>query len=430
MDPAVVGYLRDKRALIVEPSNSFSTLISGRLSEMGVDKDNITIVGSYAEAEVLVREGVQIVIAEYHVKKNFGLNLAPIQKSVRPNFVDRIFIIVTSNADESAVAEAAEEDVDGYILKPFSPGKFEESLSRIVKTKLTPSEYWQYLQTGQELMKFGEFRDAMEAFINAEQYSDKPSLACYYQGQAHSSVKEDNLAIKDYQRGLSITPMHYKCLQGEFEVLFRQNKREEAYRVARKIKAKFPITPQRLSNFFLLAVYTFNFDDLDNYFETFSNYENRPLDLCRLVSAGMMAAGKYVLKEGRQKKAFECFRKANIANAKDIGVLEKVIDIYVKQGDSERASYFLKRIPNDMIGGSTHSRLEFLVFADSRPIDEVSKLGKQVIAIGGADFRVYDKLIKIEIKRGKKLTAEDFVIKAVEDFPDKRNYFYDLLESE
>ena len=127
--------------------------------------------------------------------------------------------MITKASSDSAVAEAAEEQLDAYIVKPFSAFDLEKRLMEVIKRKMQPSTYIQKIREGKDLVKNKQFVEARPVFSDAKKLSSKPTLACFYLGDCFLELKDFTNARKEFSEGRSHNELHYKCLTGEFDCL-------------------------------------------------------------------------------------------------------------------------------------------------------------------------------------------------------------------
>ena len=118
-----------RKVLVADSSRSTRVSITKTLTDIGAKSNSIVPVSAFEEARRKIEEDPpHLLVTDYYLDKRCGLELVDYQRKAIGDDSQRMFILCTSNADESTVAEAAEEDVDAYILKPFSPKTLQENL--------------------------------------------------------------------------------------------------------------------------------------------------------------------------------------------------------------------------------------------------------------------------------------------------------------
>lgn len=235
--------------LIADPNQSIRSSLSKTISDLGAKSAHIQLASNFNEAVEQIRtHAPEIVITDYHLGGRYGLELIQIHRETRPALEDRLFMLVTGNAAESVVAEAAEEDVDSYVLKPFTSAAIRYYLVRAGLSKLAPSGYRAELLRGRQAYFAQRFEDALQIFTAAMELDEAPALACYYMGQSYDKLGEHpDHSEQSYKNGLIFNEIHYKCSVALFDLYATTGRAPEAYGIMRRIAKLFPISPQRLA---------------------------------------------------------------------------------------------------------------------------------------------------------------------------------------
>lgn len=421
-------YLSEQTALIVEPSNAFAQVIQASLVQFGVRADKIFSANTYSDAVSIINEmKPKILITEYLIGKHLGLALIEKQDEHYDPLL-RISIIVTKESSDNAVAEAAEEQLDAYIVKPFSGADFQHRFLETVKRKIQPSDYMMKIREGKELLAGNKMATAIETFKEAKNISPKPTLANYYLGICYLQSKDIEKARKEFSEGRSHNPLHYKCLTGEFDCLILENKYKQAYELSLLIRENFPVTSARLGKFFVATVYTEQFKDLQELYELYTRLDNRPAELINLVSISLLTAARYFLRNSKTSEALEFFEMGSIATGRDISFLEKIIDELLKVNDITSAEKYLKLTKSEDLGSAKHSQLTFKITKHQSSPEALIDLGRKMVFDGKASPEVIKILVETLLKNGKKTLAESIIIKGCESFPESRKELYELFD--
>ena len=186
---------------------------------------------------------------------------------------DSLFVLVTGNTSQTAVARAAEEDVDAYIIKPFTAGVFRASLIRAAVLKTDPPEYLKIIERGKTQLQDGHLDDALKTFDHCKTLDSSPTLACFYAGQSHELKQAADTAKGNYLKGLEYNKIHYKCLVGLYENLMTRKLHVDAYSVIKKLSQYFPANPQRMTAVLRLAIVTSSYEDVERYYRIFTTID-------------------------------------------------------------------------------------------------------------------------------------------------------------
>jgi DNA-binding response OmpR family regulator len=427
--PEVEAFLKEENVLVVEPSVSFAQTLIQLLKEARVPEKNIFHVRGYEEAATVIEtKKPKILITEYAVGATNGISLVPLQMKNYDESV-KIATLITHDSTSTTIAEAAEEHVDAYILKPFSIGDFGKRLNKVIQSKLTPSPFQEKIKSGKALLKDKEFAMAALEFKEAIKIKERSPLGYYYVGQALHLQKSIPEASTEYRKGLQINPLHYKCLLGEFDSHFEQGDYINAYGVAQKIASRFPISPKRMGNIFISLVFSHHLEDITSYFQMYRELEFRPIELTKIFGAALLTAGKYNLKRNQIAKGNECFAMGVTVMGPDISYLETIIRELLKTKSPEMAKIYLSLFPAAEVGKKVHSQMSFLIDLQSiGDRDILIEKGKKLVAQGFADRESYRQLVQYLVDLNKTVLAEDITGKAVRDFPELREELYAMIE--
>lgn len=428
LNKALDEFLKDQFCLIVEPSPTFSASITACLHGFGLRGDRVRLAKTFEDAKKFIDEKKpKILITEYEVGQRFGLALIEAQE-VHYGEMERISIIVTKNSSDSAVSEAAEEQVDAFILKPFSSDTFRDRVQDAFQRKIKPSDYVRSIREGKRDFDAKEFQAAEQDFSAAKGLHQKPALACYYLGQTLQAEGNVAGAIQEFRQGLSHNPLHYKCLIGQFEILMAERNYEAAYTMVHTIKANYPLTSHRLGQIFIAAVYTRNFDDLQGYFELFTRLDLRTPWLNQLTSLALFTAGKFQIVANNLVRAMQFFDMALTAAARDIKFIEMVVDELVKVRAGDRAEQIVAKILPGDVGTPAHARISLKADMLTLPREQVIEKARKVVAEGHGSPDMYPELIRLMVAAGKDALAETLITKALEENPELRAALYQVLD--
>lgn len=425
---AINSFLSDCRILIVDPSKSCRSSITKTLLEMGAKLSNVYTARSYQEAEQLIEvQSIQFIITDYLISRHCSLYLLKKFTEINPNPEKRLFILVTGNSQESTVAEAAEEDVDAFICKPFTGGTLKNYLAESIHRKIEPLRYQKLVNEGKRHLAEENFPGAQESFREAKEEDEKPSLACYYLGKTEELLEDFETAKREFEEGLSHKSIHYKCLVGKFELLTKMGLEIEAFHTVQTLAQHFPISPQRLGKVFELAVYTYHFEEMDNYYELFLSLPHRSETLKKTVAASLVVAGKYLLRQGEQTRAVRTFRCAANANPTAANVLREIIFTLVEYEIFEDAGQFLSKFPEDCRQSEDYKILKFLVDSGGDATLSIVNDGRKLIS----DGIVHPEVLRVMIRRyrefDKPQAAEDLAYKAIRYFPELKEEFLKII---
>ena len=229
-------YISERNIVIADPNASSRAGLARALVNMGAKTIHVSLAPSFTVAVDCINEKKpHVVLCDYDLGGGRGLDLLQAQRVQRPESRECLFVLITGNTSQSAVARAAEEDVDSYILKPYTLEVLRNCIMSAALTKIKPSDYIQTIEAGKGLLQEGKFDEAIKTFEKAMQMDSQPALACFYLGQTELMKKLMDEAEGRYEKGLGYNKIHYKCLTGLYDLLYDQKKYADAYDVIKKI---------------------------------------------------------------------------------------------------------------------------------------------------------------------------------------------------
>ncbi len=427
-------HLKKKSILIVNEGATTRAMLSKTFNELGARGDLIHLASSWEEAQEVIPLVVpRIIVSDFNLGARSGLSLIEFQREMLKGAgaeKEGLFIIITGNTSQTAIAQAAEEEVDAYILKPFNLNGLRAALVSAVLAKVNPSEYVKLIEKGKEALFKGDFELAARFFDEAIVLNPKPALAFFYKGQTKLLQNAFSAAEQDFRQGLEYCKIHYKCLVGLFDLLMKQNREAEAYLVVRKIATYFPSNPKRLYQIIRLTVSLKEFEDLDDYYQAFCNLPVREKDLTIQMCSALIVAGRYFLRGVDPKMGIGFLQNAAISCAGTPHLLREIIFSCVEAEELELARKTLGRFsPQDQSAG-TYAACDLL-------IQSKTAKGLAVIKAGLAYFskKIYDPVcfeivIRLLLLNDSEVRARNLLLEAQQIFPAHRFDFEVELQAE
>lgn len=216
-------YLSTNKILIADGSKMSRDAVFRIICELGAHALNVNRVETYEEAFNDIKDRKpSIVLSEFDLGKRTGLELMQSLREQVPDSKKSLFVLITGNASQSTVAQAAEEDVDTFVLKPFSATSLRAILVKAIILKISPPGYLKEIEKGKTLLFETKLDEAKAAFDAAVALDPKPALAHFYLGQVELMREALDKASGSYKKGLDCNKIHYKCLVGLYELLMKQ----------------------------------------------------------------------------------------------------------------------------------------------------------------------------------------------------------------
>jgi CheY-like chemotaxis protein len=419
-------YVGTRNVLIADPAPTSRAGIAKMLVAMGAKTHQLFLTSTFEAAlEEVARVKPSVIISDFTLGTKCGLDLiAPFQKN-HESLRELLFVIVTGTTSQSAVAQAAEEDVDAFLLKPYTAESFRMNLLKAVHTKVKPSGYMLEIEKGKDLMFKGNLAQAKTVFHDAKKLDSKPTLACFYEGQSEVLEKLLDEGATHFSEGLNFNKIHYKCMTGLFEVFLAKKSFGDAYEIVNRISRYFPANPGRLNQVLRLAIVTKNYDDVERYYQVFTSIDQRTDELIKHMCAALVVCGKYYLKNNLPTRALEVFNKAAITAAGRPKILREIVLPLIDVDRLKEAREALKRFPPELQATADYLTLDFLIRNKTEPREVMVEYGRKLISTGTEDSLLFQAMIKRLLEVGHQEQAMELVIKGKKLWPEQAK----LLES-
>jgi CheY-like chemotaxis protein len=397
-------FLETNEVLIVDKNPSSRNRLLKTIYDLGAKRHMIHTSGNLSEAqEIIATKKIGIVLSDYFIGGGSGFDLFKIIRDKEPGNKELCLVLVTSNISQTAVAKAAEEDVDSFIIKPYTIQSIQDNLISTVVAKIKPSEYIQKIEEGKDFIAAGNYTEALAVLKVAMNMHPKPALALFYIGQAEYLKNHVDEASGSYNEGLSFNNIHYKCLVGLYEIFMREEKFTEAYQVVKKIAKYFPANPDRLAQIVRLAIRTNNYEDMQMYYEIFTSLEVRTQTLMNYIGAGMYVAGKHCLIENNVEGAMQFFDNIAVSCSEFTKFLRAIISVLVDHNMHKEAEKFLSRFDADAKLTDDYLVSDFLVTSRTNPEPGfIIKMGLEIYNRKIRDYKCMYTLIDAMVKGGYK----------------------------
>ncbi|OFZ79419.1 MAG: hypothetical protein A2583_02945 [Bdellovibrionales bacterium RIFOXYD1_FULL_53_11] len=420
------AYIGVRKIVIADESSSSRAGLAKTMIDMGAKASLITMASSYSVAESeIARVKPHVVICDYDLGKAMGLTLLQMQRKSQADTKNSLFVLVTGNTSQSAVAQAAEEDVDTFIIKPYTVESIRRSIMQAAILKVYPNDYQKTVDEGKKLLFEAKPDEAIALFDKAMTLHPKPSLACFYKGQAELMKQMMDNAQGDYMEGLAFNKIHYKCMTGLYDLFMQKQMYSEAYDIVKKLSRYFPANPQRLASVMRLAIMTKSYEDIEGFYRNFMDIEARTEELSRYVTAALVVCGKYYFQNDLPSRALELMNKAAITAAGRTKVLREIIITLLSFKQQKQAQDFLNRFPAETRKGADFLSMELVVLDGLVSVSKTIENGRRLLQQDLHDPAVYTVLIRRSNEAKLFDAAEQLLQTAVQKWPQQAKEFQD-----
>lgn len=404
---AVSDYFAGSKAAVVDGNSATRGAIARALGQLGVPNADLGRFESFSDAaEFITSQKPRVIFADYKVQNRYGLELAQLQRGLDIPDTEMLFILSASSATESAVAEAAEEDVDAFVLRPFTQESIQKILESAAQQKLNPTPYRKLISAARLKLRAESYAEAQVLLAEALKLHGKPSLALYYLAKLEEAQKRGNQAIAYFKKGLEHTPIHYRCLTGLFDFYEREKMPTEAFQIIQTMLQHFPISPQRLARAVSLAIYSKNVEAIDALYDKFLQLDEKTPELTKTLTSAMILRAKTLMSKD-MAAAIETFKKAIVSSARAERVVYAAIEACTQHGRLAEAQQFLKLFNPGDLEGECCQAAQFLVVAKTETNLNALNLGQKFLRDPIANKSVYVQLAELARAADKPDMAEE-----------------------
>jgi tetratricopeptide (TPR) repeat protein len=333
--------LRDRKLLIADLDPVHRAFLLKLACDMGFDTRKIFIAKDSDEAINAVKnEGVLTVLYD----DSLGIRtLEAIQEVLAKEPSETVFVfLVSQNSSQAGVGRAVETDVDGFCLKPFSGEEFKSEFISSFAEKIQPDEFRKVLNLGKARLYEGDLEQAEKLFEKAKDLGASPSSAHFYSGQVKIMKRLLDESRQEFMQGILLNQIHCKCLKAMFDLLYSQQKTEEAYEVLRRLVGIFPDNGDRLKLVITMAVKTGNFFDILTWFEVYEGQEDKGEEVRKHICAALSIFGRYLLMTEKNDDAVKAFERALSVGVKKEVFLTYAVESLQKYGLGDEATRLVK----------------------------------------------------------------------------------------
>ncbi len=374
-------FLENSTILIMDRIPSARNRLCGTLVEMGAKNEKIFCSSNFSDGLIILEKQMpSLIVCDYQINGGSGFEFFEMAKQ-KERSEQSLFILLTSNFSQSAVARGAEEEVDAYILRPYTVRSFKQILENTLRDKINPSFYMKQVQLSSKMLAQGNISGAEKILKMLLQQEGDGALAFGKLAQIEEKKERVDLAEANYRKGLSKNKLHFKCLSGLFDLLIKAEMWSEAYSIGRELIKFFPGNPQRLSRQIRLAVQTSHFKDIGEIlYNDFSLVEQETEDVLAHMCSGLFVAGKFYLKKHNTDEALRFYLQMAQNSQSQTRFLRAGVEELSRQGLVKEARHILDFFPPQNCDSEDYWVANYLVKEEEYSREESAQQGLNLIA--------------------------------------------------
>ncbi|MBL6989510.1 MAG: hypothetical protein ISR65_07015 [Bacteriovoracaceae bacterium] len=428
---ATVKYFSDKKAIILDPNGPIRIAIKKMLIALGMKPAEIIIVDSKDKAQTAFKkEHPEFVFAAHQLKNDaLGTDLLDPHLQIYPNRLHAGFYLISAANYMSSVCAVLDQEIDGFISKPFTLDSLFNTLLGTVQHKITPSQFTQDLEKGKELILTGKLDDALNMVQSAQKLKPKSANPLYWEGLIHQKRSKMDEAISCYKTGLTKNPIHYKCLSALSEIYFENKSFDLSYQLTSTLVKHYPLNPTKLPNLMRLSIINKKYDDLVTYTEKFHTLAAEDDNVEKNISAALAICGQFFLSINEVDKAESALTDSAIKSGGSIEILRNVCSTLAKNNKYKKAISLLEQNTTSQTDDKEFKTLQFELLYLSNKFEQAALSGMKIVGEGIHTPKIFEMLIYASIQANrKKSNIEDIIFEAIRLYPDNQDRFNQLLQ--
>ena len=291
--------------LIVDDMESMRKSIRGMLKVLHIGKIIRHAENGREGWRILNSEPIDLAIIDWNMPIMKGIELLELIRGSK-TYRDLPVIMITAEAEKEIVAEAAESDIDGYLLKPLTTKSLDERIRSVIRLANDPAKATVHFQKARDYEELGDIPAALAEVKEALKEKPNSSRVLRKLGQLYIKAENDDIAEK--------------CL----------------------LKAVAVNSQDAISRFILGELYLRR-NDLAS---TIKYYDQAISISPRNISKGV-DLGKILLKQGMATEAFNMFQQVIKYSGKNLVQTEKAAESCIEAGEFRYALVLLENIINE-----------------------------------------------------------------------------------
>lgn len=365
------------RFLVVDDQFNVRRMVFNFLRTFGYTK--VTDASDGLDAwQKLEQSHVDFIICDWNMPNMTGLDLL---KKVRNDESMRNvpFLMVTAEVVEDIVAEAIEEGVDGYIVKPFQAQTLMERIDHILEKRRNPNPVDVVLDRGAGLMHQGKYDEALQSFEEASTLAPKSPRTLLAMGEALEALERDEAALSRYHEAAGLSDRFVKARDRLAGLYAKRGDVEEA---TKHMRAAAKISPRNA---------------------------RRQINL-----------GKALLEQGNIEEGLAALNKAQKAAANDSDTVSEVGEILLDAGLNEQAAkVFTDAVSMNPDKVHTYNRLG-IAYRRQQRFDKAMEVYQQALEVAPEDENLLYNVALAVAEQKQFGEAKKLLQRALEIRPDFR----------
>ncbi len=329
------------KILVVDDMFNMRQTLKNMLRHIGFTKITDADNGEKA-LEVIESKPIDFIICDWNMPKMAGLEFLRQMRS-NPQHRDTPFLMITAEVNESRIVQAAETEVDGYLIKPFIAKSLEKKIGKILENKARPSEFETNMKAGVRFLDEGKHDEAISDFAQALKLKPESARARLFLGEGYKAKGDMGNAERWLKGAVRSNPQYIHAYESLGDLYAGMGKEEEASQALEKASEISPDNAERQVKLGKLYIKTGQEEKADIAFQAALKSDTSQAELHTEIGEIYLAAGK-------DAKAAEAFQ-SSLSKVQSVHVYNRLGIALRKEGRlSEAIIEYHKAlliVPND-----------------------------------------------------------------------------------
>lgn len=287
---------------------------------------------------------VDFVISDWNMPKTNGTELLNLIRASK-KWKNIPFLMITAESNQSIVAEAAENDVDAYLTKPFVTATLELKIKELINLVVNPTILTQLLRKAEEYSEKNALDQAIECILLAIKNNPRSSKPLRELGRLYLRKNSIDKALVCFQRATEINRLDLPSFQYLGQINLKLGDTEKALAYFSKAMELSPRNTDRALKLATLLLGRQKLVEADKILKILLRNNPDDLDLSCEVADLCLDHGLYSL-------ASRTYQSVLTADPDRYFLSKKLGQALIKDGHAKEAIVILEksasRFPNDI----------------------------------------------------------------------------------
>ncbi len=370
--------LENMSILVVDDMKSMRLTIRKMLRNLNIGKKLLFAEDGQKGLEVLTEANINLAIIDWNMPVMNGIQLL---SYIRKNKVlrDLPVIMLTAEAEKDIVYEAAETEIDAYLLKPLTLEALDNKIRTVVHRANHPSEANIHRSKARDFEEAGDFESAIQRIKLALNLKPSASRLLRELGLLYEKAGKSQIAVKCLQKAATVNPQDATTRY----ILGKMHRETGDLETA----AKYYLEVMSLT----------------------SKYNDQAIDL-----------GKSLFNKGLSNKAIDIFKKAISSAKKQVYTKELIADICIEHDEFVYSKILLDSIIKEVPSKYDTVYKAGVLYQTSGDSDKALGYFKTVDKHQSSRIDVKLQIAKIYFDKDKILLADDYLNTVLRKDPENR----------